>query len=518
MIDPVETEIKLASSATMLDALRSHPLLAGTATASSFTTTYFDTVDGRLRHRSAALRIRDTGGNRQQTLKIAAAGAGGVRRREWNVPAAPDGPPRPGDFPPRARAALLRMLDGAPLEPIAEVRTDRTVHRLRHGHSVIEAAFDQAWILAGGRREEVFELELELVEGHLKDAIDLALGLPLGAELHWSIVGKAGRAHALAFDLAPEVVRARPVTFSMSTNVAQGFQAVAWSCLEQLLADYPLVVAAANPAALHQCRVAIRRLRAVLNLFKDIADDPEMPVHKAELKAVADGLGLARELFVLTRQAETAAKRADQDAAALLEHLARRRTDANAVAQELLAGAEFQHLLLQLARWIEGGAWLEHGDATLLSQPLALFAAKQLDRRTRKMRRAGRKLARMDDAARHRLRIEVKKLRYAAEFFAPLFDDPEARKRSRDFAAILARLQDGLGELNDMAVAAAGHAALFAGVEPIVAAGLEAQLCELLAIDRKTHRKLLKMVRKALSRIEDLPRWWKGGQRGKLTA
>ena len=54
--------------------------------------------------------------------------------------------------------------------------------------------------------------------------------------------------------------------------------------------------------------------------------------------------------------------------------------------------------------------------------------------------------------ARHKLRIQTKKLRYAAEFFATLFTTKRALKRRKQFLPALERLQNGLGDLNDIAV------------------------------------------------------------------
>jgi CHAD domain-containing protein len=77
------------------------------------------------------------------------------------------------------------------------------------------------------------------------------------------------------------------------------------------------------------------------------------------------------------------------------------------------------------------------------------FAASVLSRFRRKVRKGGRGLARQNDAARHQLRKDAKKLRYAAEFFASLFDDRRQKRRYGRFLETLEKLQDRLGLLND---------------------------------------------------------------------
>jgi CHAD domain-containing protein len=75
-----------------------------------------------------------------------------------------------------------------------------------------------------------------------------------------------------------------------------------------------------------------------------------------------------------------------------------------------------------------------------------------LTRRWRKVRKKGKALASLDALSRHKLRIQTKKLRYAVEFFGTLFAGKGASKRQKKFLSALERLQDSLGDLNDIAV------------------------------------------------------------------
>jgi len=84
--------------------------------------------------------------------------------------------------------------------------------------------------------------------------------------------------------------------------------------------------------------------------------------------------------------------------------------------------------------------------------PIKRFAAEQLARRWRKVCKKGKSLAQLDARDRHKLRIQVKKLRYAAEFFGELFRRKRASRRRKKFIAALEHLQDGLGDLNDIMV------------------------------------------------------------------
>src|SRR5215203_6355489 len=100
------------------------------------------------------------------------------------------------------------------------------------------------------------------------------------------------------------------------------------------------------------------------------------------------------------------------------------------------------------------GPWLRKDGKAEREAPVERFAADELRRRAKRIRKRGRHLPELAPDERHRVRIAVKKLRYAAEFFAPLYEGKGRAKRTRRFRDALGELQDRLGDLNDIAVAA----------------------------------------------------------------
>lgn len=510
MFEPFETEIKLLAAPAMLEQLRSHPILTGAEHAKTLVTTYYDTADARLRRGGASLRIRESGNGCEQTLKLISESGMSVRRREWNEAVAGDRP-APSAFPPRARNILALLLGDAPLEPVATTRIERTTRRLRFGGSVIEIAFDIGTIEAGRREEAVCELELELVEGTIGDVLALVLLLPLGPDLGWATISKAERCYRLACGMELVAVRARPVKLSSGMDVAAGFLAICWNCLGQLIANYRLVIASGDAEAVHQSRVAIRRLRAACSLFEDVADDDDAPVLRAELKAAATALGPSRDLHVIIDHVASAAEARHHDASELLMHLGERQDAATQSARQMMAAEPFQRLLFQFAFWLERGAWMNRIEDFEGEHPLAPFASRALSRRRRKMRRYHEPVSDMPDSSRHELRKDAKKFRYAAEFFATLRGGQGPSRRRQASVKALERLQDSLGELNDMTVAARSRKAMFEGLDAIVAARLAAQLEELLKEHRKSRRKLLNVAKRSLARITGESAWWKAG-------
>ena len=502
---PQETEIKLAATPDMLEALREHPALAGTEHTDALLTAYFDTADRRLARAGASLRLRQTGQAQEQTIKLPARTGSIVVRGEWTAPVV-GGVPDIAGFAPEPRAALVSLLDGEPLAKVAETRIDRTTRRIYHGSAEIEIAFDLGTIRAGTRKAAVYELELELVSGSLADLLDLALALPLGPDLQWSVVSKSARAFALADAKATAAVHASPAAISREMEAGQGFKAIAWSCLSHLLENVPLVVANGDPEALHQCRVAIRRLRASLGLFGPLfAGDAQADMLDSEFKAAASVTGPARDAHVLLERLTAAQGAEGPDSAELLAHSRAAAELATASTRAMLAGREFQALLIACALWIERGDWVR-GERAM---PLPQFAAHALRKRRRKRRRIGGDPAMMTIEQRHALRIAVKKLRYAADFFAPLYQSKSAEKAQRPFKSATTKVQDLLGELHDLDVLASSRDALFAGIEPIGAARLSAQLDTLVPALAAPPPKLLERAGRAIERLDGCEAWWK---------
>jgi CHAD domain-containing protein len=109
--------------------------------------------------------------------------------------------------------------------------------------------------------------------------------------------------------------------------------------------------------------------------------------------------------------------------------------------------------MLSTAAWLASESWLAELDAdaaAVLQSPVGGFATAVLQRRYDQVRKKGRKLGELSAAELHRLRIAVKKYRYAVDFFAGLYEPGGARQALKR----LSRLQDVLGAMNDAATVA----------------------------------------------------------------
>lgn len=228
------------------------------------------------------------------------------------------------------------------------------------------------------------------------------------------------------------------------------------------------------PEAVHQARVAMRRLRSALSLFRRAANGPGVAVVNAGLKALGKKLGPARDwdVFIRGLGAEVAEVFAEDAAVQrLLRAAEEKRREAYAALTAYLQSPAYRRLTIDCVALAAGEGVadpLDEAAAALLDDGLEPFAAAALDRRDGKLRALGEAIAEMPPAALHELRLQGKRLRYAAEFFAPLWPGKPARR----YVKRLALLQERLGALNDVATASDLLACIPAGRGQANAAGV----------------------------------------------
>ncbi|WP_175663160.1 CHAD domain-containing protein [Burkholderia ambifaria] len=205
-----------------------------------------------------------------------------------------------------------------------------------------------------------------------------------------------------------------------------------------------------DPEFVHQMRVALRRLRTLMRFFPRFADDQWQETFGVDLRWLASLLGTVRDWDVFSTESVPALIAADGGSADWNGTLDAARAQATAARIELrqaLHSARYARLTLG---WLE---WL----STLALPPAAGDDDAPSLRRhaTKRVRRlfghlyASPSLTSLDTAARHQVRIDAKRLRYALEFFASL----ASRRTRNETVKTLARVQSVLGEANDTMVA-----------------------------------------------------------------
>lgn len=450
---PVEVELKLAlppdQAALFLKLMarrRSVPV------QQNLITRYYDTPDFALSAQGIALRVRKVGRRWLQTLKTEGERQGGLSRRAEYEMAIPNDKPDWSRFPAAAQALVSAALR-AQLIPVFETHFTRTAWLVGgRGKSKIEVALDVGEVRAGKRSQPICEIELELKAGQPDALFVLAQGWAQQLDCIPLDISKAERGIRLAHGQAEEPVKSAPVALNRDMSVEDGFAAMVQVCLAQFQANLPGVLASNDIEYVHQARVAMRSLRAVLRLYRRVCVLPDELMDG--LRTLAAALGPARDWDVLCSETlpAIAPHYVEDDS---WQHgygaLETRRAELRIIMQAALMQARPGAWLLAFQRWLLQRGWRIAPESNRFVQlsPLRKWARRALQKGHRPIVRGARDFGELQPVQRHALRIAIKRQRYATEFFQALF----AGRRQARYLALLREVQDSLGRTNDAHVA-----------------------------------------------------------------
>jgi len=252
------------------------------------------------------------------------------------------------------------------------------------------------------------------------------------------------------------IVRAHPVRLTRKMTVEEAFRVTVLECLAQVAANVPAILQAREVEGLHQMRVGLRLLHVALNAFGEEFRTPALKELRKRTKAFTDTIASARDLDVFLGELfEEPAKAGNQsEAFSILESRAEEaRLAAWDQAMASVSSTEFSVFLDDVAAAAETHSWVSKALGSTaykahfaVDAPVRPTAARMLDEHLIRVSKRGRHMRTLDERDRHRLRIALKKLRYAAEFFAPLYKKKHVRKYLRRLKELL----EDLGALNDV--------------------------------------------------------------------
>ena len=458
-----EFELKLAVSPDNLLRLRRHPLVRslalGRARTRTLVTTYYDTPDRDLLSQGMSLRIRRIGARRIQTIKALADTA--VRSlkhyREYEAELGGDTP----DLDLIDDEDLLARLRANGLEdklaPVFTTSFRRASIPLKFADSELELALDQGEITAGEAQAPICEAELELVTGRSVRIYELALALGERIPFKLERRTKASRGYALTQPKRLAAVKAQGLSLKSGMTAREAFEAAARSCLTQICANEPVVLAGNNLEGVHQMRVGVRRLRALVSAFRPILLPDAAEYLREELRWLQQSLGPAREwdvfidetLAPLTVRQDPPIPGLDR----LVEAAKAMQAEAYKTARAALGEQRYTEMLLRLDLWLEDGGWAletpaKAGGAAPCDQRIDRFARQVLDKRDKRLRKLSKRQDDLTEAEMHGIRLLAKKKRYCLEFFGSLYP----RRAVRAALASLKFIQDSLGTYNDALV------------------------------------------------------------------
>ena len=477
----MEIEFKFQIPGGRLKAVEA-ALRRGTVVRTRLQARYFDTADQRLAADGMVLRLRKEGRRWVQTVK--ATGDNALQRLEHNVdlgttgPAPQIDPQRHQGTPVGERLAKL-LADGTQLverQSTDIVRLTRDVRVTGPGGAVVEMALDVGKVVAHAgtpeqRESPVCELELELKRGDVQGLVSLARRWSQQHGLWFSTVSKAERgARLLAAQEAVAAVKAEAPRFATQHPDGRALQqAVVASCLAQMLPNASEIAAGStDEEQIHQLRIGIRRLRTAL---RELAGLGPLDVAEWEppLVDAFRALGALRDREQVVKLAQPRLREAgapDFDPLAGGDDTAAPTPSPG----DIVRAPAFQNVLVSLigltaAQPAEAAPAIttaEDGAAAAPPAPAPPINAnavrrllrERLQRLHKQVLRDGERFESLDTESQHRVRKRLKRLRYLAEFVAPLFEKEEGGAAGRYLKA-LRPAQDALGEFNDEAVALA---------------------------------------------------------------
>lgn len=452
----IELKLSLLDGEDGLRPAALQQLLGATKAARSqkLETTYFDTTDGWLKRHGMALRIRRIGQRRIQTLKVPDKSVDGLQSfLEFDAEIKHARP----QLQAISDARLRRRFDKARLfdkiRPFFTTRFVRSTWLLQYGESKIEVAFDRGEIAARTAKVPINEIEFELKVGEPVELIICAERLveEIPAQLGHST--KAARGYALVAGDKAVPVRAKRLELPRKGKAGDAFAALARNCLNQLRANEAAVDQSEDDEAIHQFRVAIRRFRAGIGVYRKLIDDSAHAVMSIDLRWLQRQFGPARDMDVLiadTLVPMHARLRGQPLIGALLQTAEAARAEMRHQAHLALENPRYAMMLLHIYRQLLTGGWCGTSDevTTTLDMPARDFADIWLNRTHKRLIRLGGEHAALSETELHRLRLLSKKMRYGAQAFGSLYSTKKAEK----YLTHLGVIQNQLGSLNDAVV------------------------------------------------------------------
>jgi len=238
-------------------------------------------------------------------------------------------------------------------------------------------------------------------------------------------------------------VKAAPAPISKKMRPEEAFRATLLDCLAQITANAATLRVGRSVEGLHQLRVAFRRLEVALGAFGWEFRQDWLEELRGRAKILLGRLSPARDLDVFTGKLL-----ADPPKSGVRDGLEQLRARAESARDTAWEGVVICISSPDFEMFTDDVAALASSQLPLTrNRQLPRTARRILDRQVRRVKKRAHVAKSKEEGDVHRLRIALKKLRYTAEFFAPLY----SRKKVTRYLKKLRGLQNHLGDLNDAA-------------------------------------------------------------------
>jgi CHAD domain-containing protein len=409
--------------------------------------TYFDSSDLRLLGQAITLRRRTGGKDAGWHVKLLRPDG---ERQELRAPLGRSA----STVPVALRRQVAVHLRGASLQPVARLSTRRRLHLIRDAEQNLTAEIADDTVTAvplHGPEQTWREIEVESLDGDLDLVNDLVSLLVSAGARPSASRSKVGR----ALGEVPVRTPARTAPGLPRSSAGAALLTFLATQVETLIRLDP-AVRADQYDAVHQMRVACRRMRSALSVYRDLVDQARGKALRGELSWLGGLLGAARDTEVIR---DLLLDLVGDEPRALIRGPVRRRIstefrDQYRTHRETVLTALDSERYFALVDALESllvEAPLTrpaHRPATRVLPVALRDAHRRLLRARRVAERAVDPVSR--DAAWHEVRRISRRIRFAAETAESVFGAPAARLSTR-----MKAVQDVLGAHQDEVIAAA---------------------------------------------------------------
>lgn len=360
--------------------------------------------------------------------------------------------------PKSARRSLKELLqESGRIVAVARVETQRRRWAFRLNESRAEVILDNSAVQVNGKQIGLAAVTFSS-KAPSNDVFSFVNTACNEGDLRLSAESDLLRVFRLRSSAVPQHIGSLTPELSAAMDAAAGFRAIATACFDQFLLNESVVRTMGDREAVHQCRVALRRLSSCFRFFSAFLAGADFEAIKQDFKELRTLLRKARDLHVLLADVVAPAITIDPPAGgkALIRELETQRDAAQTELAVFLQNPRTAALFLRFALFVQTGDWTRDPDperGRKRSQRLTKFAGRKLTKMNDEFLESCSHLAEMSDEERHQTRIRAKNLRYAAEFMQRLAEGKAANERYRAFLKGLKDLQTVLGDWNDILMA-----------------------------------------------------------------
>lgn len=453
-------ELKLELTEDELTRIRTHPILSALTIGRPATRTlrsiYFDTPTYALREHSASLRIHRVAKQWVQTIELSTGLNNDLGKPiEDEVVSTLARPDLAAIKDESLRHTIENLVTGQRLRPVFETIIRRTTRNLKSPcGGEIKVAFYRGIILSNLRKKDIYEVELK--SGEPKTMYSVASEIFADETIRLARSSRAERGYRIANDETDCELRPTKSTkpaIRKKQSVQEAFEAIFVAAADQVLCNWRVVLESNDPEGIHQFRIGLRRLRSALSAFRPSTQTKKARTTARAARDLARLVSKLRDADVLIQDiVDPVAEQADDEPglSTLRNRLISYAAHERARVRSTLKSHRWSHFRLQLAVLKgEPASLLDRRHNKRLKRCIDKHALKAIEKCWADVADWGNRIAELNVEERHFMRKSLKKLRYTAEFFAPLYQ----QKHHHLPIDQIKHLQDVFGYLNDVSLA-----------------------------------------------------------------